>query len=307
MDRNWLTHNLGLKIGSLAVALLLWFHTATEREYEIVRSIPFEVVGVAPDKVVAREVPESFDVRFRGRGKRLLTLPWRDITIREDVSEVESRRTDNLGIENVIAPEGLGLEIVEILPPVAISIVLDDRITRRVPVRPLARIQPVAGHTLVGPLRAVPDSITLTGPRRALLTVAAVETDTVVVNRTRGLVEEDADLVRPAIYNCLCEPATVRIVQDVQEIGERTFTEIPLTIRGTPRPDRFVTQPRRMSVTVKGGVGVLAEMVASDILLIVDLSESLPDRLTPLEPVIELPEGITLLRLDPPAVRVTEY
>ncbi len=307
MDRNWLTHNLGLKLGSLAVALLLWFHTATERDYELVRSIPFEVVGVAADLVVAREVPESLEVRFRGRGKRLLTLRWRDVRVQRDASGVERRARYNLGVENVVAPEGLGLEIVEVLPPTGVTIVLDEKITRRVPVRPQARISPAAGFTTVGTLRAMPDSVTLTGPRTALQAITAVETDTLFVNRARALVEAETALILPAVYNCRCESETVRILQDVQEIGQRTFADIPITFTGTTRPERYVTEPRRITVTVKGGVGVLAEMVASDITLTVDLNTHSPDRMVAVEPLVELPEGITLLRLEPAAVRVTEY
>lgn len=307
MDFSPVTQNLGLKLGSLAVALLLWFHTATERDYELVRPIPFEVIGVAADRVVAQEVPATIEVRFQGKGKRLLTLPWRDVTIRQDVSEVETRGQFNLGVENVDAPEGLGLEIVEVLPPDRVTIVLDEKITRRVPVAPRARIRTAAGYTVVGPLRAIPDSVTLTGPRNALMVVREVPSDTIGVDRARVLIEAQAGLVPPAIYNLTWEPAVVRILQDVQEIGQRTFTSIPVTITGTSRPERYVSQPRTLTVTVKGGVGLLAEMVVSDIVLTVDLRQHPPDRMTPVEPQIELPDGITLLRLEPPVVRVTEF
>jgi YbbR domain-containing protein len=134
-----------------------------------------------------------------------------------------------------------------------------------------------------------------------------VETDSVIIKRARGLVDVETALIIPPVYNLIIEPGNVRVLLDVQELSERTFNDIPVTFIGTDRPQRFLAQPRTVSVTVRGGVELVEQLSGEDIRLVVDLSLYIPDSLTPVEPRVELPEGLTPLRIEPASVRVTEY
>lgn len=306
MDLNQLKQNPGLKIGSLTVALLLWFHIATEKDtYERTIEIPLLVTGVPSGQVVSQEIPATQFVRFRGKGKRLLMLPWGDVMVRLDASGVSTRQTFTLDLEHVIHPEGL--EVLEVLPPNQVTVVLDRRMSVRLPVRINLQVEIAQGYTQVGSARADPDSVTIFGPAGSLRRLTYVETDSVTVRRARGPVDRETPLVIPQIYNLVVEPATVRVLLDVQELSERTFTDIPITFVGTDRPQRFLAQPRTANVTVRGGVELIERLRSEDIRLVVDISSHIPDSLTPVVPLVELPEGLTLLRTDPGSVRVTEY
>lgn len=308
MKRGRLTTNTGLKIGSLTVALLLWFHIATEKDsYERTVEIPLQVVGIAEGYVIADEIPATWPVRFRGNGKRLLTLPLRDLAVRVDASDIRSRGSLTLGVDNVIYPEALDLEVLEVLPPEQILIRVDRLEQVRLPVRTPAEIQAASGYTRVGEIVAIPDSVTLTGPARDLGRLTSVEIDTLRLRRVRDPVDMEVPVLIPLVYNITVEPAIVRIVQDIQELGERIFEDIPITFIGTDRPERFLAEPRSASVTVQGGTRLLETLSREDIRLLLDMRLILPDGLTLVEPRIELPRGITLKLLEPPFFRVTEY
>lgn len=311
MDSSRLKENMGLKVGSLAVALLLWFHIATEKDtYERILDIPIHVVGLPVDLVVSMELPHSAQVRFQGRGKRLLTLPWRDVQVIVDASDIGSRgtRTRVLDVESVHYPEGPDLQVLGIVTPEQITIETDRLVRLRLPVVPRMQIQIDQGYTRVGSESAVPDTVTLTGPELRLRRLSYVETDTF---RRRRLasdpIDQEVEIQVPPIYNLTVEPSVVRIVQDIQRLGVRTFSEVPVIFKGTDQPNRYLAQPPTASVTISGGIKVLETLTLDDISLILDMSRQRPDGLTPLIPRLELPPGISCVSLDPERFRVTEY
>ncbi len=307
MERTRLTKNLGLKLGSLVVAFLLWFHIATEGDaFERVLDVPLQVTGVPEGMVVSQEVPSRALVRFRGQGKRLMTLPWREARVEVDASGIRARDSRVLDAGDVRYDEGPDLQAVEVVRPQTVTIELDRLADREVPVEVLVTVEPAPGHTLVGVVSAVPGSVRVQGPSAAVRGLERVPTDSLTLARVRGGVQHEVPLRRPDIHNLQLTPLTVTVVAEVQQLGERTFQEVPVRIRG-PQEGRYLAQPRTATVTVSGGVRLLETLTRDQVLLILDVGSEPPDGLTPIEPRVELPPGLTLLRLDPPRFRVTEY
>jgi len=308
MSSRIFTHNTGLKLGALAVAFLLWFHIATEKGgYERTFEVPLVVDGVRPGYLIAEEYPSTAQVRFRGSGKRLLSLPWRDVFVLVDASDIRSRGTRTLGIENVRYQESSDLQVLEIVSPERITIEVDRLVSVRLPVSVVMNIEVAAGHAQVGQYRVEPDSVTVSGPESQVRRLTAVFTDTVRVRRLRRPLDREVLLHLPDIYNIQVEGQTARVGVDIQQIGERTFPGVPVELIGTARQGRYLAQPRTAQVTVSGGVRVVEALEVDQIRLVIDLGGATPDGLTPLEARVELPEGITLIRMDPPQFRVTEY
>jgi YbbR domain-containing protein len=66
--------NLGWKIVAILLALVLWFHVATEKIYEKRFPARVEVSGLARDLEVEAIDPAAADVSVIGTGKELLQL-----------------------------------------------------------------------------------------------------------------------------------------------------------------------------------------------------------------------------------------
>ena len=66
--------NLEWKIVAILLALVLWFHVATERFYEKRFPARVEMVGLARNLEVETVNPRSTDVSVLGTGKQLLQL-----------------------------------------------------------------------------------------------------------------------------------------------------------------------------------------------------------------------------------------
>jgi YbbR domain-containing protein len=300
--------DLGLRSGALVFAVLLWFHLATEKDnYERLMEVPIVLTGVPTDRMVAEPIPEYAQVRFRGNGKQLLLLTWRSVVVEVDVSDIQTRGSRSIDLSAVRFPEGRDLEAVEVVTPQRFTIELDRRVSLRLPVTAITAVTPAPGHALVGPPSVFPDSVTVTGPASGLATLRTVWTDTLRRERVRGRVAEVVTLQRPDLFNLILEQRDVQVNQDVQAIGERTLEEVPVTLTGVADRGRYLVQPRTARVTVSGGVRLLEELKVEQVTLTIDLRAAPADGLTPVAPRVLLPTGITLLRLDPPTFRVTEY
>jgi hypothetical protein len=308
MARSRITRDLGLRAVAILSALLLWFHLATERDgYERVMAVPLILAGIPEDQVVVEPVPDQVQVRFRGNGKQLLLLTWRHKAVVVDVSGVRTRRTLSLDLSQVRYPEGRELEAVEIVTPGEITVELDRAGTLLLPVGPVLELGTTAGYTRVGPTAALPGSVAVSGPRSRIGHLGVVWTDTLRLDRVRTPVEQEVALQVPDIYNVTLEPRSVRIIQDIQPIVEQSFAEIPVRLLGTGGRNRYLAQPRTARITVSGGVHLIENLTEDQVRLFIDVRSEAADGLTPLVPRVELPSGITLLKVEPSTFRVTEY
>jgi hypothetical protein len=301
MTRSRITRDLGLRAVAILSALLLWFHLATERDgFERVMAVPLTLSGVPADQVVVDPVPAQVQVRFRGNGKQLLLLTWRHKAVVVDVSGVRTRRTLTLDLSQVRYPEGRELAAVEIVAPLEITVELDRASTVVRTVGPVLELGTAAGYTRVGPTAALPGSVAVSGPRSRIERLTIIWTDTLRLDRVRTPVEQEVPLQLPGLRS-------VRIVQDIQPIVEQSFAEIPVRLLGTGGRNRYLAQPRTARVTVSGGSHLIEALTGDQVRLFIDVRSEAADGLTPLVPRVELPTGITLLKVEPSTFRVTEY
>ncbi len=187
-------------------------------------------------------------------------------------------------------------------------LILDRLEQVRLPVVTPIEIELAPGYTLVGEVAAVPDSVTLIGPASDLAALTSVQTDTLrLPRRVRESVDVEMPVLVPQIYNLSIFPTTVRVVHDIQKLGERLFEDVQINFIGTSRPERYLAEPRSAAVTVQGGTRLIEALVKDDIRLVLDMRLIQPDGLTLVEPRIELPLGITLKIMEPALFRVTEF
>ena len=70
--RTILFENMGLKVASLLLALLLYAHVVTDQERESVVQIPIAAVGLADTLTSVGEFPPRVAVKVRGKWKDLI-------------------------------------------------------------------------------------------------------------------------------------------------------------------------------------------------------------------------------------------
>lgn len=80
--------NLGIKLTSVFVAIVLWLHIATDRPAQTERVLATEVIGVADGLVLTKISTEPWRLSLAGPGKSLLQRPLHDMIVQIDLGQL---------------------------------------------------------------------------------------------------------------------------------------------------------------------------------------------------------------------------
>ena len=106
--REMLAHNLGLKILSLFLAVMLWLFVAAGMEAEIGLSLPVVFTHLSSDLAVVNQPPARLDVRLAGPRILLLKLKAAQLPVLLDLQGVREGTTGFPAVEMAIrVPEGV--------------------------------------------------------------------------------------------------------------------------------------------------------------------------------------------------------
>jgi YbbR domain-containing protein len=195
--------NFWFKLVSVVMALLLWFHVATDNTYEYSDKFPLEIVGIPESLLLAEKLPDYINVTIQGKGKDLLKLMVAEKdSLKLDAREFKRGDTDYLiKPEDVPLPDGLELRVAAILPPKKLKIRLDYPMEKKLNVQPKVSFLPAEGFVQVGEVHFNPKEIEISGPRMWVRNLTDISTQGKIIENVKEPVSEQIDLVLPEGYN----------------------------------------------------------------------------------------------------------
>ena len=218
-----LTERLGYKAAALFFAVVLWLVVSAEEPSEEVVPVKLEA-SFDTARVLTSTRPE-LRALVAGRARDLIKLYEKPPVVRRVVTDDSP---DSVAVDlrpaDVYIPPDVDA-VVRDIQPRTLVLVFDVTLTRRVPVANKVRVAIAnrAGMTATRLTRVVPDSVTITGPRRVVNTVPFVATvDQTVTVRDTGDFIIALDVKRLA--------AGVR----VQPTEVRLLVQMPPVTRGSP-------------------------------------------------------------------------
>ena len=293
--------NIGIKAGALFLAVLLWFHVATEKHYEVTVSVPV-ALQLPEDMAISEPPPKTAKVRLWGKGKHLLFLKLlhyskvRLVVRANPKGPGRIRRV--LSPMDVEVPKGLDVRALELLKPSVLEVEVDRRMNRKVPVVPVLEFSPAPGYVALAP-KVRPDSVTVSGPEGIVRKVRTVRTDSLEVPTLRKSVSLELKVIPPSpLVSCL--PPKVYVDLEVQPIAERWLKGVQVRLVHAPKGAWVV--PDRVDVKVSGAADLLSRISPDDIGAYIDyrrLREGEPP-----EPSFSLPPGVRFLRAEPSSFHV---
>lgn len=145
---------------SIIIALVMWVVVNLGRDLNT--TVEFELtVGELPTNMaLASDLPERVTATVSGEGWRLLPLRNNIQTIALDINQPEVLLADM--IREKVGATGVNVLAVQ---PAMLRTVLEDRMSKRVPVQIRQDLSFRGQHNIVGELRSMPDSISITGAR----------------------------------------------------------------------------------------------------------------------------------------------
>ena len=292
----------GLKVVSVALAVLLWMLVSSQRApVERGLRIPLELQNLPQNLEMVEPPQESVDVRIRGTADALSRIAPGDLVATIDLSSAQpGRRLFHLSTERVKAPFAVAVTQVT---PASVAIRFEPSATRIVPVVPSVEGEPAAGY-IVGKVSAEPPTVEIVGPESILRRVTEAITEPLWVGSARSDVRSSVTLgvadegVR--VKNAKTAVVSVEIVSAPEE---RQFSSVPVRTRNLARGLTAAVSPATVRVRVRGTQEMLAKIRDTSIVAYVDLGGvgrgdyGLPVRL---EPTV----GVGVDQLDPMVVSI---
>jgi hypothetical protein len=266
----WPFRHLGLKLLSVAVAVLLWMVIAGEETVERGLRIPLELQQFPPGLELDGEPPSLVDARVRGASGTLGRLSVGDVVAVIDLRGAHvGRRLFPLTPDQVRVP--FGVEIVQVTPP-TVALVFEKSASKQVPVEPRLEGKPAAGF-VVGRRTVDPATVEIIGPDSAVERATEALTEPVSVSGARELVHETVKvgMVDSALRLKTSRAAVVE-VEIVPAPVERTVHNVPVHLKNLAPNLTAQANPTMVDVNVRGSREGLSRLRGDDVSAYVDLA-----------------------------------
>lgn len=172
----------------LVLSFVLWYLNSLEKDIEYEMKYPVRYVNLPENRVLANESATRLNVYLKGPGYSILKikLAGSRTPVALDVSSVSYRRVpgsknlDYYLLTSSLIPRlrnFLDTECdVTSIKPDTLFFTLDRIISKKVLIRPDIEVQPAKQYLVNGKMGVVPDTVTITGPKRIVDTVRVINT-----------------------------------------------------------------------------------------------------------------------------------
>jgi YbbR domain-containing protein len=262
--------NLGLKVLSVVLALVLWVSVAGQKHAERALRVPVEFQNIPEDLELIGETPSLADVRVRGPASALSQLRSGDLVVLVDLSTARAgRRMFHLTPEQVAAPTGVRVQHVV---PATIGLTFETSVTKSVPVVATVEGEPAPGY-VVGQVVATPAVVDVIGPESVVRRLTRATTEPVSVNGASGRVRDTVTIGLSEDTARLSVPRSAVVTVDILPAPiERLVTQVPLILRGAAKGMRVQVTPRQISVMARGPGNLVRNLSPQAVPAWIDLS-----------------------------------
>jgi len=260
--------NLGLKLFSLLIALLLWLFVMGAEDITITANIRMSIQS-ADDKVLVSDVPDRVNVTVSGPWASVKGWDWKNHLVDLDFRDLELGPTVIYLEESKLKlPPGLTLERVN---PSEITINYAKKASKKVKVVPVWVGSPRFGY-MVENASIDPAEITIVGAESDLLIVDEVLTEEIDVEDRFSTFSVAVNPVRLSKNISFPDKdpllLTIKIKKD---IVERKLESVPVYVENSEYETQVI--PSRLQVSVSGLRKAVGELNPDDIYLFVDASK----------------------------------
>jgi hypothetical protein len=294
------TQNLGTKIVSVAIAIVLWGIVLGSRNVEVTKEIPLELI-TPTDVVPSNEIPDRIAFRLSGPKAFLRSiLDRREDPIRVNLSGAKPALvTYRFFSDNIRVP--IGVKVMSI-NPTAILIKLEYLKRKEVPVRVELRGVPPEGFR-VAKVEVRPEMVRIKGAESRVDSLTELMTTPIDISNLKDNLEKEVpiDLTRFNVQLDSPLPKAYVHVEPVSANFRIKNVEIRVLSSYKVRLDE-----KSLTVLVRATSQDLQKLDRNQIFGLVDLKDKKKGRYrVPVK--VSLPSNISLVKVIPETINVTLY
>ena len=301
MTRPWPFRHLGLKLLSLAMALLLWMVVSGEETVERGLRVPLELQQLPAGLELTGDIPTTVDLRVRGPSGALSRVSAGDVVAVLDLRGAhDGRRLFPLTPEQIRVP--FGVEVVQVTPS-AVAMAFERSASRQVPVVPEVDGHPAPGY-VVGAKTAEPPRVEVVGPESVVKGVVEVLTEPVSVAGARERITRTVALgVLDPSLRLKNTGSAVVTVQIVPAPLERTVRSRPIHLRGLTATLEAQATPAVVDVGLRASREALSRVEPDHVVAFIDVA-GLGAGLYTLTVHADSPPDVGVTHIEPASVQV---
>ena len=252
------------------ISLVFWLFVKLDNSYTT--TIAVHITWQLPDTLAWHELPpETMQVEVSGEGWELLAQSlWRSdpvlyFPVGQRSNAMVSRDEIISQLESHLHPD---IEVVR-LEYDFLPIRVERRLVRRVPVRvPTQKVSIASGYVLTDSIRAVPDTVEISGPASLVQTIDHVQTQPLEASEVSAPLEHTVPIQLPHADLLRARPDKVKVRVQVERLTEKALIQ-PVTILGDTAHVRI--QPTHVQLLVELPVGKYETVDTSDFRVVADL------------------------------------
>jgi YbbR domain-containing protein len=262
--------HLGLKVLSIALATLVWWMVAGQREAERSLRAPLEFRNIPDQLELVGEPTGLVDVRLRGTTGALAQLQTSEVVAVLDLKGARpGRRLFHILPGDVSVPTGI--KVLQVTPS-TLSLTFESAAVRTVPVVPDIDDEPASGFE-VGTVTSDPPLVEVAGPSSAVADATEATTEPISI---RGATRSVVDTVTIGVNDASVRLRTQRTAVVTIEIRpvpvERVVDHVPLELRNAGNRLISTASPREVTVHLRGAPKAIAEVHGAALKVYADLS-----------------------------------
>ena len=294
--------NIGLKLVSVALAILIWLTVSGEQIAERSLRVPLEFRNIPSALEVVGDQPSAVDVRVRGHSGILARLQPGDIVATLNLASARpGRRLFHLLTSDVEVP--FGVDVAQVAPP-TIALEFERSATKAVAIVPAIDGEPAPGYS-VRRVSSDPASVDVIGPESRIRSLTEAITEPVELN---GATTTVRDLVTVGVADAsvrLKQPRTARVTVEITTAPiERAIDGVPIRTRNAPPNLTVQLTPTVVRLHVRGPAEQLRKVQTDTVETFVDLAGLVSGRYNlPVRTVPHTEVGVT--RVEPATVAIT--
>ncbi len=233
--------DLKLKILSLLLAIVVWFHAVTEKVYISHASLQIEY-KLPPKTYIINSPPKECELLVRGKGKMLILFNLHKHRVTVDLSKYRPGKR----VVKVPIPNYREVEIVSCMPQ-KVAVELDKMATKKVNVIPVVVGAPAEGYS-VAEVRVDPPKVKLIGPSKLIRNIKNVLTQDVDIDGTIQSFGKRVKVIVPQDTTGLItpDPPDVNVMVTLEET-EIDSVLIPIAVRSS-RWSSFKLEPSEVTL-----------------------------------------------------------
>lgn len=177
-------------IVSLILALCLWLMVNLSRDYNINLNLPISLGAVPENQALSEDLPSTATVSIMGEGWKLINLYNNPPIVNIDVTESELNLYSQVQ-QQMTTQHDVNVQKVQ---PLILTLDLEERTTKKVPVRPVVNVSFDDQYDFIGTPSVEPDSITISGATSLVEGIEEWPTDSVAFEEVSRNLSQPVEL-----------------------------------------------------------------------------------------------------------------